>query len=457
MPSPSTEAGLAARQAAEARFTANNPLSQQQHTVALGSLPGGNTRSILHTSPFPLTMKKGIDSYVWDVDGHRYLDLVGEFSAGLLGHSHPTIRRTIQNTLSPEQGEGPGISLGATTPHEQTYAATLCTRFHLDRVRLTNSGTEANLHALAGARHYMNTRHGSSGAGGPRWRKVVVFSGGYHGAVLAFGNGEPAANTVDRKDFVVVPRYNDLALAREVIERTAGVAAVLVEAVQGAGGGIPGTREFLMGVREAAREKGAVFILDEVMTSRLAPGGLGTELGLDPDMVTLGKYLGGGLAIGAFGGKEEIMRVFDPRVEGGLAHSGTFNNNTLVVTVGRVVLEEVYTPEVCREFNERAERFRERLVAVAKGSRLSFTGRGSLIGLHFTEGGLEEVRCGEDVRAQERGDLKDLFWFEFIEAGFWTTRRGFLCLILGTPEEELDRFVEAVRGILEKHKDLMML
>ncbi|KAK4038504.1 pyridoxal phosphate-dependent transferase [Parachaetomium inaequale] len=439
-PSPNEAAAQAALGAAEARFIANNPLSQAQHDLATSILPGGNTRTLLHTSPFPLSMKRGQDAYVWDVDNHKYLDFVGELSAGLLGHSHPTIQSTILSTLSTI-----GLSLGATTPHEHAHAAQLCARFHLARVRMTNSGTEANLHALAGARHHTGRR------------KVVVFSGGYHGAVLSFPDGRAAVNTVDKQDFVVVPRYNDLEVARAVIEGTEDLAAVLVEPMQGAGGCIPGTREFLVGVREAARRRGAVFILDEVMTSRLAPGGLGAEMGLEPDMVTLGKYLGGGLAFGAFGGREEVMRVYDPRVEGGLAHSGTFNNNTLVMCVGAKVLGEVYTPEVCVEFNNRGDRFRERLREAARGSRVSFTGRGSLIGLHFTEDGVEDIACGEDIKAQIKPDLRDLFWFEMLEAGFWTTRRGLLAMILGTPDEELDRFVEAVKGFLEKRRDIMAL
>jgi glutamate-1-semialdehyde 2,1-aminomutase len=168
-----------------------------------------------------------------------------------------------------------------------------------------------------------------------------------------------------------------------------------------------------------------------------------------------GKYLGGGLAFGAFGGREEVMRVYDPRVAGSLAHSGTFNNNTLAMCTGHAALKEVFTEEACVEFNEKGERFRERLRDVSKGTRLSFTGRGSLIGLHFTEDGAEEIECGEDIKDKGRADLRDLFWFEMLEAGFWTTRRGFIALILVTPDEELDRFVEVVGEFLERHRGIM--
>ncbi len=436
----SRDAAQAALLAAEARFTANNPLSKAQHDLAVGALPGGNTRTLLYTSPFPLCMKRGQDAYVWDLDGHKYLDFVGELTAGLYGHSHPVLTSTILATVSET-----GLSLGATTPHEHAHAALLCARFRLDRVRMANSGTEANLHALAAARHVT------------RRRRVVVFEGGYHGAVLSFAGGRAAENTVDRDEFVVVPRYGNLELAREVILGAGEVAAVLVEAVQGAGGVIPGSVEFLKGVRELARKVGAVFVLDEVMTSRLTPNGVGVEMGLDPDLVTLGKYLGGGLAFGAFGGKEEIMRVYDPRVEGGLAHSGTFNNNTLAMRVGHAGLKEVYTEEVCVAFNAKGDSFRDRLRDVAKGTRLTLTGRGSLIGLHFTEDGLQNITCGADLRGRDRPDLRDLFWFEMLEAGFWTTRRGLIAMILGTPHEELDCFVEAVKAFVERNREIMVV
>lgn len=336
--------------------------------------------------------------------------------------------------------------MGATTVHEQRHAVLLCERFRLDRVRMTNSGTEANLYALAAARHFT------------RKRKVVVFSGGYHGGVLYFPDGAPAANVVDPGDFVVVPRYNGAAAAVEVIRRIAAeedLAAVLVEAVQGAGGVIPGTKEFLSEVRGAARTAGALFILDEVMTSRLGPNGLGVEYGLQPDLVTLGKYLGGGFAFGAFGGREDVMAMYDPRVPGGLSHSGTFNNNTVAMLAGYTALSEVYTAEVNVAFNRRGDELREKLLNVAKGTKLTFTGRGSLIGVHCSEDGTIDIKSGEDLKGKERSDLKDLFWFEMLEEGFWIARRGFMALMLDTPDEELNRLVTAVERFLAKYSDLL--
>ncbi|KAJ4415073.1 hypothetical protein N0V85_002879 [Neurospora sp. IMI 360204] len=425
--------------AAQSRYVANNPLSKKQHELAVESLPGGNTRTLLHTSPFPLCMKHGKGTFVWDEDGHKYTDFVGELSAGLYGHSHPVIRTAILSTF-----DDIGLSLGSTTTYEARYASLLCQRFKLERVRMANTGTEANLHALAAARHYTGKR------------KVVVFNGGYHGGCFFFGGGEAAPNTADKGDFVVVQRYGDEEAAVEaerVIEETAkggDLAAVLVEGMQGAGGCLPGSKEFLLAVQEAAKRASALFILDEVKTSRLVPNGLGQELGLSPDLVTLGKYLGGGFSFGAFGGRKEIMdSVYDPRVKGSLAHSGTFNNNTMTMCAGHAGLKEVFTEEVCVEFNKVGDDLRERLNDVAKGTRLRFTGRGSLIGLHFREDGTLE--------SQERADLRDLFWFEMLERGFWITRNGSIAMILDTPKEELDRFVDAVSRFLESYAGIMTL
>lgn len=201
---------------------------------------------------------------------------------------------------------------------------------------------------------------------------------------------------------------------------------------------------------------GALFILDEVMTSRLAPSGLQSTLSLNPDLTTFGKYLGGGLAFGAFGGRTDVMSVYDPRVQKSLAHSGTFNNNTLAMHAGYAGLHDVYTPEVCVEFTKLGDSFREKLNEACEGTNCCFSGIGTVMTVHFSAmGNIKEsdVTRGEDLK--ENWDLKDLFWMEMMEDGYWITRRGMMAMILGTPEEELDRFVEAVRAFLKSHENLV--
>jgi glutamate-1-semialdehyde 2,1-aminomutase len=191
------------------------------------------------------------------------------------------------------------------------------------------------------------------------------------------------------------------------------------------------------------------------MTSRLAPGGLQSILGLKPDLTVFGKYLGGGLAFGAFGGREDIMAVYDPRSLKSLAHSGTFNNNTLAMHVGYVGLSRIWTPGVAVAFNAFGDRFREDLQRVAKGTKMSITGQGALNAIHFSDDDTTEITCVEDI--EENWALKDLFYMEMMEDGFWLTRRGSMALILGTPKSELDRFVVCVERFLERHMALVSL
>lgn len=165
--------------------------------------------------------------------GFSYTDLTGEFTAALYGHSNPVILSAITDVL-----QNVGLNVGATTSQEQVFAREICQRFQLEHVRFANSGTEANIHALAAARAFTKKR------------KVVVFGGAYHGAVLGFAGNKSGANNVDSDDWIIA-NYNDLDSARKAIEAD-GVAAVLLEAMQGAGGGINAKPEFLQGVQEAA-------------------------------------------------------------------------------------------------------------------------------------------------------------------------------------------------------------
>ena len=193
--------------------------------------------------------------------------------------------------------------------------------------------------------------------------------------------------------------------------------------------------------------------MDEVMTSRISGAGLSAVHGLKPDLKTFGKYLGGGVAFGAFGGCEDIMAVYDPRVKGSVAHSGTFNNNTFVTHCGYAGLTKVYPPEVAESFTKTGDDLLARLKEASKGTKLCFTGTGSVATSHFVAHGPRTIADALDVA--EIDELKDLFWFHLLENGFWVTRRGFYALVLGTPQSELDRFVSVVHGFLAKYAALV--
>jgi glutamate-1-semialdehyde 2,1-aminomutase len=420
---------------AEAReaYIARNPKSLARTVEATAVMPGGNTRSVLHYAPFPLGFARGEGCRLWDLDGGEYVDFLGEYTAGLYGHSHPVIRAAIDKALNN------GINLGGTTVTEARFARAVCARFGLERVRFTNSGTEANLMAISLARHF--TGRGT----------VMVFQGGYHGGVFTFsGDGSPINVPFD---FVLAP-YNDTEATLALIEtHAADLAVVALEPMMGGGGCIAADPEFLHALREATTRVGALLLLDEVMTSRLSPGGLQAVHGVKPDLTTLGKYIGGGMSFGAFGGRADIIDLFDPRRADALPHAGTFNNNVLTMHAGLAGLTEVYTPAAAAALNARGDALRVRLNALcdAAGAPMQFTGIGSMLSVHMTRG---PMRSPADAA---RGDakLKELFFFDMLAHGIWLARRGMMALSLPIGDAECDKLADAVGEFLESRASLL--
>ncbi|MBP8308872.1 MAG: aminotransferase class III-fold pyridoxal phosphate-dependent enzyme [Burkholderiaceae bacterium] len=416
------------------RYRAANPVSERLQARAAEVMPGGNTRSVLFYPPFPLYMASGQGCRLRDADGHDYLDALGEFTAGLFGHSDPVIRRALDLALDR------GLNLSSHTPGEAALAHEIRRRFPaMQLLRFTNSGTEANLLALAAA-----TTHTGR-------RKVMVFEGGYHGGVLTFGAGSASVNVPH--EFVRVG-YNDLTAAREAVAlHGRELAAILVEPMLGSGGCIAGTPEFLHGLRALANECGALLVFDEVMTSRLSIGGRQALLGITPDLTTLGKYFGGGMSIGVFGGRAELIARFDPRRADALGHAGTFNNNVLTMAAGLAGLTEVLTEPALAALNRRGDNLRERLNALfaERGVALQASGLGSLLTLHATERPLRSAAdlAGIDPR------IKELIFFDLLERGIWMARRGFMALSLPFGEAQVDQLVAALADVVEARRELL--
>ena len=417
------------------RYVAARPRSAALQREAADVLPGGNTRSVLFFPPFPPYMARGEGCRLTDVDGHVYLDALGEFTAGLYGHSDPVIREATERALRN------GLNLSSHTPAEAPLAREIRARIpSMRRLRFTNSGTEANLLALAAAVAHTGRR------------TVLVFEGAYHGGVLSFPSTGPAKVNVPHA-FVVAP-YNDLDAARAALEPHRGdVAAILVEPMLGSGGCVPGEPAFLHGLRALADEHGALLVLDEVMTSRLSYGGRQGLLGLAPDLTTIGKYFGGGMSIGAFGGREDVIDRFDPRRADALAHAGTFNNNVLTMAAGLAGLQRVLTREALDALNARGERLRAALGAsfARHGVALRASGLGSLLNLHPGGGPVRSVRdlAGADPR------VRDLLFFDLLERGVWIARRGFVALSLPFGDAEVDALVAAVDDAVGARRALL--
>lgn len=415
-------------------FRANNPESARRLEQACNVMPGGNTRTVLFYPPFPLTMSRGKDSLLWDVDGHEYINLLGEYTAGIYGHSHPVIREAIDAALDQ------GMNLGAHNLFEAQLARAIVDRFpSIELVRFTNSGTEANLMALGLAKAFTGRTH------------VLAVRGGYHGAVLTLAMPDSPLNVP--LSYILVD-YNDVSAATRTIEEHAGViAAIILEPMLGSGGCIPASPEFLAALREQASKIGAVLIFDEVMTSRLTSGGLQQKYGIHPDLTTLGKYIGGGSSFGAFGGRADIMSLFDPRKRHALLHAGTFNNNIITMAAGYAGLTKVYTPQRADALNARGEDVRQKLNQVCRraGATMQFTGIGSLMNAHFSS---EPLRKYADIY---RGDarLRDLYFHHLLSDGIYTARRNFVALSLAVTDAQLDRFVESTECFCSRYGDLL--
>jgi glutamate-1-semialdehyde 2,1-aminomutase len=426
---------------AEDRYIQANPKSAAIHGASQAAMPGGNTRTTLHYSPFPVCIRSAEGSRVTDLDGHSYIDFINEYTAGVLGHSDPAVKAALTQAIAD------GLTLGGPSIYEHELAAIISSRFSsMERLRFCNSGTEANLLALATARHV---------TGRPA---VLVFDGAYHGSMLYFSHGASPLNMP--VPFFSTP-YNDATAAVKAIERHAHeLAAVLVEPLQGGAGAIPAVPAFLAALRDATRKHGILFIMDEVMTSRLSPSGVQGRLGIKPDMTTLGKYVGGGMTIGAFGGRADIMERFNPTVPNALPHGGTFNNNVLAMAAGHAAFTKVLTPEAIDRMNVRGDELRQRIngLAAARGLAVQATGLGSIFGIHFHKGPIRnghDLDEGERGREREIGDLKTLFQLDMMAQGHYINRRILGNLSLQTSAADLTAFLAALEEFLDNRAALI--
>jgi len=416
---------------AHREFAAQRPVSQQLHEQACRVMPGGNTRSVLYHSPFPLRISHAADAVVFDVDGLTYVDLLGEYTAGLYGHSNSVITGAMHAAVDA------GLTLGAHTVNEVRLAESIVQRFPpIQMVRFTNSGTEANMMAVALARVATN-RPG-----------IAVMQGGYHGGFMYYGGqGSP----VNAPYPTTVLPFNDAATARALLrEKADSIAAVVIEPVMGSAGCIPPTGTFLQDIATATAEVGALLIADEVMTSRLSPQGACPMFGITPDLMTLGKYLGGGASFGAFGGRADLMAKFDPTMADALPHAGTFNNNTLSMSAGLAGLSEVLTDAVVDEINTRGDYLRVSLNDVLGQFNWSATGMGSMIGIHPVSG---SITSPHDLRNADPR-LRDLLFLRLLDRGWYIAARGFIALSLAITDEHAQAFVADVADVFSETPQL---
>ena len=431
-------------------FEASTPRSKRLQEEAARYLPGGSSRGTAYFEPYPFFVDHAEGHYVYDVDGNRYLDFMINATTHIAGHANPDVVRAVK-----EQAER-GVSYSTPAESQVHLAKLLCERVpSVETIRFTNSGTEGTLNAIRAARAFTG-RH-----------KIAKFEGGYHGAHEYVsvsvnppaGKLDPAGPTAIPEfpgmppkvleDVVVLP-YNDPENSERIIRAHKDeLACLIMEPIGSNFGYVPGSIDFLKGMRELTRELGIILIYDEVQSFRVAPGGAQEAFDVIPDMTTFGKIIGGGLPVGAWGGRRDIMELFDPTVEGGAAipHAGTLNANPMTMAAGLAVMKQL-TPEVIQRMNAIGESARSKLRAVFDelGVPAQITGYGSLFGLHF---GPEEVT---DYRSMLRNDqaLRARYFSGMLNEGvlMFTKPSGATCTL--TTDKEIDDLVDASRRVIER-------
>ncbi|MEY2554047.1 MAG: glutamate-semialdehyde -aminomutase, partial [Ilumatobacteraceae bacterium] len=396
-----------------------------QHERARAVLPGGSTRTILHHAPFPLTFVEGTGATLIDADGHRYVDLVGDYTAGLLGHSEKRVHAAVADALATN------TSVGGVHPAEIRFAELVTSRFGHQRVRFTNSGTEANLMAITLSRIITGRA------------TIMVMHGGYHGGVFFYSNGNAPWNAPFP---TIVAPYNDLETCEQLIEDYGPeLAAVIVEPMLGSGC-VPAESRFLSGLANATQRAGAILITDEVMTSRHGPRGLADLLGVRPDIATFGKYFAGGFSFGAFAGRAELLDRFDASKPDSIPHAGTFNNNVATMSAGCVVLGELFTADTAVGLTARGDDLRARIDDVLHQHKLplNITGFGSMNAVHALE---RRPLNGADLLEKD-GVLQEALFLALLQRGVYSAPRGSLNLGLAVTESDIDHYLGALDDAL---------
>ncbi|HEB98839.1 MAG TPA: glutamate-1-semialdehyde-2,1-aminomutase [Thiotrichales bacterium] len=347
-------------------------------------IPGGvnsPVRAFKGVGGEPIFFERGEGPYLWDADGRRYIDYVASWGPMILGHAHPEVVKAVQETAAR------GLGFGAPTEIEIRMADLLCELVpSMDLVRMVSSGTEATMSAIRLARGFTGRD------------KIVKFEGCYHGhsdsllvkagsGALTLGVPTSPGVPVALAEHTITLEYNNLEQVRDAFAHVGGqIAAIIVEPVAGNMNCVPPVPGFLEGLREICDEYGSVLIFDEVMTGfRVALGGAQGLYGITPDLTTLGKVVGGGLPVGAFGGKREIMEQIAPL--GPVYQAGTLSGNPVAMAAGLATLEGIRQPGFYEVLAEKTKRLADGIVERARARGIAMTANtvGGMFGLFFTD------------------------------------------------------------------------
>ena len=445
------------------RYRQRTKRTREQTAKAKRFLPAGHTRGSTQYPPYTTHLHSGNGCYVQDCDGNRYIDLLNNQTSLIHGHAHPAISAAVAEQVTH------GTVLGSPTEPLIRLAETICNRTPgIDQVLFNNSGTEATIAAIRTARAFT------------RRERIIKMDGGYHGlhdSVLVNMKADqdstagprpmltlPGIPEAHKEQSLIVP-FNDLAAIEALFELyPEDIAAVIVEPIPNSGGIIMPQEGYLEGLQEIMQRYGALLIFDEVATYRLGRGGYQEVSGVTPDLTALAKIIGGGYPIGAVGGRQDVMDIYDPaKVEHPMFVSGTYHGNVISMVAGQVAMEHFEESEVQR-INRLGRILREGINACCEelGLHAQATGYGSLVKLHWLDEPV--IDMAQAARADRNAnDVAELFHLELLNRGILATLGEKFCISTPMTEKEIDHtlteIAETFQTLLpymrEKHPELI--
>lgn len=409
--------------------------SEQLFEAAQKHIPGGvnsPVRAFKGVGGTPVFFDHAKGAYAYDADGNKYIDYVGSWGPMILGHNAEVVIDALKLQMDK------GLSFGAPTAVEIEMAAEVCKLVpSMDMVRMVNSGTEATMSAIRLARGFTGRD------------KIVKFEGCYHGhadsllvkagsGMLTLGVPTSPGVPASVAEHTLTLNYNDLDSVRECFAKYGDqIACVIIEPVAGNMNCIPSEKSFLQGLRELCTVHGSVLIFDEVMSGfRAALGGAQAHYGITPDMTCLGKIIGGGLPVGAFGGKREIMEHLAPL--GPVYQAGTLSGNPLAMAAGLAMLKAIQAPGFHDQLSARVEQLLTGLQAAADKHKVPFTYNkvGAMFGIFFTE--LKEVKTFRDVADHCDTDRFNKFFHGMLQEGVYLAPSAFEAAFMSIAHSEED-------------------
>ncbi len=439
-------------QQAEAYYREWAGRSAALYEEAAEVFPGGDTRASAHYAPFPNFIERGRGPILFDAEGHTLIDFMNNFTSLLHGHAFPPIVRAVTDQIQN------GSAYAAPVRNQVSLANLLVERVpSLERMRFCSSGSEATLMTLRCARAHTGRD------------KIMKIEGGYHGSyelaevsLVPFPQqcgqlNRPTSIGVDKSfpqsvlDDTIVAPYNHIDYTVTLLrEHADDLAAVILEPILGSMGMIPATRDYLGALREETERLGVLLIFDEVISLRVDLGGAQRLQGVTPDLTAMGKIVGGGLPVGAFGGREDLMAHFDPRTKQPVMHASTFSGNPLTMAAGHAAMSN-FGSDDCARINRLGERLRDGFnnVFEAKGIKGQAIGLGSLTNLHLTDRPLNHARdTFEGIL--EAGHITKLIHLGLLRRGVFAAPRLMFCTSTVLEDQHVDTAISAFDDTLDE-------